>query len=365
MATAQRQPHTALIERLVAEPFAFEFTQAVRLLELHAAHLGDRLSPVAEGSTAEQEVVHFSLSNNLGFAATEVTRLQPDPERPGAWIMQTQLMGLAGSAGVLPYHYSELLQRRSRLKDHTLRHFLELFNQRSVALYYKAWRKYRLAHTFEQKKLREPSRPDAITQALASLIGFGSERLQQTAPVPLEQLIHHGGLLARLVKSAASLESVLREALGLPVEIAQFRGQWYDIPDDLQTRLPGANDAGMNCQLGVNSICGQRCWQVQSRFRVRIRDLDYKTLMTLRPGSQRMRLLQTLIDLAAGPEQDFDTTLELPRHQLPRLRLDSTPERQPLLGWNTLLGEAPPENREQNVEVIVSQAFKDAPAGAP
>jgi len=362
MATAQRRSRLALIQQLLAQPQRFEFFQATRLLENTAAHAG---------KTREQtRTLHFRGSHALHFSGADIDAIDALPEteiqRNPGWSMRVNLLSLTGSGGVLPHHYTETLLRRLRARDETLRDFFDLFNDRSIELFFQAWRKYRLPMVYESHRLRQRRGSDPITQALSAIVGLGTPQLGERLPFDSEAVIGFGGVFARLIKSAVGLENILRHYLQLDIKVEQFQGQWLELPADLRSRLPGNGLGGMNNQLGVNTIVGAHCWQIQSKFRVRLRHLTYAQLMQLAPGSARMHNLKTLTQLVAGTELDFDIVLETEREDLPPMRLGGGPTQggpannaatpfQPLLGWNTCLHGS--RRRQGPVDVVVSQSL--------
>lgn len=355
MATTQRRPRPALIEQLLAAPHRFEFFQAVRLL--------GNAAPERAGSA-----VHFSGNHQMHFAAADidaVTALSAEDENDEAaplWSMRVNLLTLTGSAGVLPHHYSELLLQRMRARDDTLRDFFDLFNERSIALLFQSWEKYRLPFLYERHRREQRRERDPITQVLSALVGIGTPQLSERLPLSNEAMIG-GGMFARLIKSATALENLLRQYLGLDIKVEQFQGQWQELPEDLRTRLPdgslaaGAGGLGMNNSLGINALLGAHCWQIQSKFRVRIRKLGYARLMELEPGGERMHNLVALTQLAAGTELDFDIALETDRAELPPVQLGGEGKAyQPLLGWNTCL-HAPTRRASGPVDIVIGQSL--------
>ena len=60
----------------------------------------------------------------------------------------------------------------------------------------------------------------------------------------------------------------------LPGRVIQFTGQWLYLEPASQSRLP-TEEGGVNCELGVNAVAGERVWDVGSKFRVRIGPLRY------------------------------------------------------------------------------------------
>jgi len=356
MATAQRRPRPDLIRQLLEQPQRFEFFQAVRLLENAAAHERETGEPARALRYRGNYALHF---NGADIEAVEAA---PKQESGPAWTMRVNLLSLTGSTGVLPHHYSEQLLQRLRARDETLRDFFDLFNDRTIELLFRAWRKYRLPMVYENHRLRRARGNDPITQALSALVGVGTPQLGERLALDTEGLIGFGGVFARLIKSAVGLENILRHYLQLDVKVEQFQGQWLELPVDLRSRLPDSGLGGMNNQLGVNAMVGAHCWQLQSKFRVRIRHLTYVQLMELAPGSARLHNLKTLTQLVAGTELDFDIVLETAREDLPPLQLcdqgaggDSDPPYQPLLGWNTCLHGS--RRKRGPVDVVISQSL--------
>ncbi|OXH82979.1 type VI secretion protein, partial [Burkholderia multivorans] len=55
-----------------------------------------------------------------------------------------------GAQGALPLHYTEQIAAREHLKrDHAARAFFDVFSNRATALFYAAWKKYRLPFHYE------------------------------------------------------------------------------------------------------------------------------------------------------------------------------------------------------------------------
>ncbi|HEX5271052.1 MAG TPA: type VI secretion system baseplate subunit TssG, partial [Gemmataceae bacterium] len=136
----------ALADRLFAEGYAFDFFQAVRLLE--ALYPGRQV-----GGT--EEPVRFRAWQSLSFPPSAVAGLRPPDSEEVPAVMTVAFLGLTGPSGVLPRHYTELLlrlQRDARGPERTaLRDWLDMFNDRLIALFYRAWRKYRFWLAYERR----------------------------------------------------------------------------------------------------------------------------------------------------------------------------------------------------------------------
>ena len=92
---------------LFAEPFAFEFLQAVRLLELRA----QRTAAPHEEYGAD-DVVRFRTSFDLGFAPAEVRALRK-PAPGGVPEMTVAMFGSGGADGPLPTSMTRRTSPRS------------------------------------------------------------------------------------------------------------------------------------------------------------------------------------------------------------------------------------------------------------
>jgi type VI secretion system protein ImpH len=294
----------------------------------------------------------------------------PGEERPNPLLTVT-FIGLYGPSGVLPTHYTQLLldiQRDVRGPERrSLRDWLDLFNHRFISLFYRAWEKYRFHLQYERgEALRRET--DAFTLAIRSLMGFGTpglvNRLQVHGPhidaTGLEwgspdreipalarlddlALLHYAGFFLQRPRNSTNLRALLTDYFRLPVQVEQFRGRWLQIPESGQTRL---GEIGM---MGVDAVAGERVWDVQSRFLVRIGPLRYRQFEDLLPDAAPLAERKTffvvaqLTRLFAGSEFDFDIQLVLAASEIPTAQLIERDGAGPRLGWTVWLITSPPQ----------------------
>ena len=220
MAPESWRKTTSVAQRLFGEPHRFSFHQAVRLLgriALQRARDGDRAAgyPVGHDHPPAEEVVRFRTLQALSFAASEITKLvdprspktskQPKDSPPE---MTVTFLGLTGPNGALPDHYTTLFLQRLREKDDSLYHFFDLFNHRTISLFYRAWEKYRLPISYESAALSDGD--DLATQALYSLVGLGTNGLRGRQSVCDEAILFYAGHFSEQSRSAITLEEMLR-----------------------------------------------------------------------------------------------------------------------------------------------------------
>src|SRR6266851_191107 len=157
-------------ERLFVEGYAFEFFQAVRLLQ----RFDPARRPVGRLGSPRKEAVRFRAHLSLSFPASSVFEIVSPAEGPTSPLMTMTFMGLYGPSGILPRHYTELLLRLERetkgAERYALRAWLDLFNHRLISLFYRAWEKYRFPLAYERGETFGPE-PDPFTRCLFSFVG--------------------------------------------------------------------------------------------------------------------------------------------------------------------------------------------------
>jgi type VI secretion system protein ImpH len=352
-------------DKLASEFFEFDFFQAVRILEKLAP---DRVPIGLDGPPAD-EIARFRAHLSMAFPPSQIVALAPVSEEHPNPLLTVTFLGLYGPSGVLPTHYTQLLMDLVRdvrgAERYSLRDWLDLFNHRFISLFYRAWEKYRFYLPFERGEAFD-STTDTFTLGIRSLMGLGSTALtDRLGVVDAEQvaravewggrksvaklakiddiaLLHFAGFFVQRPRNATNLRSLLADYFRLPVEVRQFQGQWLAIPEDGQTRI------GTFGSLGVDAIAGERVWDVQSRFRLRLGPLTYAQFEDLLPDTapiperKTFFLVAQLARLFAGSEYDFDIQLVLAASEVPEIMLGDQPGAGPRLGWTMWLISAPP-----------------------
>ena len=314
-------------EKLLREPFAFDFFQAVRLLE--------RLLPgrtaVGQFAHPETEVARFGVHPSLAFPASQIQSMECPDE--GAAKMAVNFMGLTGPQGVLPNPFTSLIIERLRASDTSPRDFLDIFNHRVISLFYRAWRKYRFDVACEHGER------DLFSRHLLSLVGLGTEGLRDRQAVSDDTLVYYAGLLAQRPRSAQALQQILADFFEVPVEIEQFAGAWYRLDPETQCRLSeGSIDSG---ELGLGAVVGDEVWDQQSKVRVVLGPLTLERYADFLPGGQSWEPLRSWVRFFSNDEWDFEVKLILEREQVPACTLGAEGSSGPQLGWVSWVKSAP------------------------
>ncbi|GAB3400555.1 type VI secretion system baseplate subunit TssG [Massilia agilis] len=345
MCATQRRFEPAVIERLFTEPYRFDYFQAVRLLELWLRRRGlpDRdLVP---------RFLRFKNSTSLNFPASQLEAIETEPRGlgrdPGSldaavrartlrYVRITPaFMGLLSGNGALPVHYTERIAEHEVVqREEGPRVFLDVFSNRSLAMFYEAWRKYRLPFKYQL------TGKDEFLPLLLALAGLGHEALRKRLAGPEdgtvrdETLAYFAAAIRHRPTSALQLARVLSEYFGKPVQAEQFIGSWYEVPLAQQTVL-----GSMDAVLGAGAMAGARVWQRHLRLRLVIGPLDAAGFSAFLPGGQAARALRSLLALFTGVSLEYEIELVLRAADVRPVSLaDGSLGR---LGWDAFMVSGP------------------------
>ncbi len=362
MSSTIRRKSTSLIQKLIKKPSEFSFIQAVRLLERFAFFSSAKDAklarhPVARFTPPGSEVVRFHSKQSLAFPAAEISSVTVDISNSNQRQSQmlVNFMGLTGSNGILPYHYTELVLRRMKVKDKSMLHFLDLFNHRLVSLFYQSSVKYRLPIEYERKRINvsDQTRTDTHTKILLSLLGLGTRGLQDRLYTKDESLIYYAGLFTKKVRTAAGLKQIILNHFAIPVDIKEFIGQWQNLIDDVRTRMPGiACPRGQNNQLGRSVMLGNKGWFAQGKFRIILGPLSKQQLHNFAPGTATLRALDEIVRFYVNYEYDYDYVMRIRRADVPA-HIHLNKEKMPVLSWNTWLSTRDNKYSQSNETVDI------------
>jgi type VI secretion system protein ImpH len=314
MRTPPQQPAAGLIARLLAEPQRFEFFQAVRLLLLW---LGEQGVPPRH---ALERHLRFRNSLALGFPAGQVEAIAPEGLAgglPPQFQLTPTFMGLLGAHGALPSHVTERIAAwESSQADAQLaeapRAFLDIFTTRMLALFYGAWRKYRIEHAVADGG-------DGFLPLLLALAGFAPGAAHDE--VADATLARYAGVLRQRPASSVVLARVLSHHFGVPVALQEGIGHWDTLAPAEQSVL------GARAVLGQAAVLGERCWRPDLRVRVRIGPLRRAQFERFLPSGPGALALRTLLGLFAAPTLCYEVMLVLARSEVQPARLAGGPQR--------------------------------------
>ncbi|KIH81115.1 Uncharacterized protein ImpH/VasB [Pseudomonas batumici] len=322
-----------------AEPWEYDFFQALRRIECESPHL----PRFGHSQRLADDPLRLGQQLDCAFAPATLASMTPASETTPARLEQF-FFGLGGPNGPLPLHLTEYMRERQRNNtDSTSKRFLDIFHHRLLSLFYRAWAEARPTVSHDRPD------DDYWSARLAALSGRGMPSLLNQGLIPDTAKLHFSGHLAAQTRYPDGLRAILEEYFGLPVQIEEYVGQWLHLPE--RSRL------GVSAhQLGVDFCLGRHVWDRQHKFRIRVGPLKLADYMGLLPDGEPFRHLVAWVAEYLGHELDWDLNLVLEQPQVPKLQLNG----QFRLGFNTWLGQ-PQEDAE---DLILARHYADQATSA-
>lgn len=329
MAAANRSTtgnlNEALLGDLLAHGRQFDFYQAVRvLLALHP----EAATPGRHGQLSK-EAIRFCANPSLGFPASDVERVTRETAS-GAdlppYAMTVNFLGLIGPASPLPAYYTEEAIRADA--DTAMgRHFLDMFHHRLTSFVYRSWEKYRYILQYR------PGAGDPFSNRMFALIGLGHAQLRKHGHIEWARLLPYLGMIGMKVRSASLLSGVVSHYFGnVPAQVLEYVRHKTTI-DPMQRNQLGV----VNCSLGVSSMLGEKVYDLNTKFRLRIGALDFAAYREFLPGGRDHATLRELVAFTLVDQFEYDVELLLRADDVPRTTLAG--DNQTRLGYSTWLGD--------------------------
>jgi type VI secretion system protein ImpH len=306
MANPTRQPASAVEAALAAEPFRFEFLQALRLLE--RAHAD--APRLGRARRAGQEPIRIGQEPYLAFPPANLSAFVPGRGATPArlWV---RFFGLFGPQGPLPIHLTEYARRRQQQeRDPTFARFADIFHHRLLLLFYRAWADAQPAVDHDRP------REARFTGYVGSLGGIGPDPVAAKDPWQRYAELFHAGYFAGQTRHASGLRQLLQQLFEVGVAIESFAGGWLTLPEETRLYL------GVQGRLGVDAVAGERSFQRQHRFRICLGPLTFADFGRFLPGGRSLGRLQDSIRLAVGDALEWDLQLVLKHDEVPDAKLD-------------------------------------------
>ena len=305
------------LQRLLDDGHRFQFSQVMRLLEWAFSDA----SALGETSGVLDPPVRLRPSEELIFPPTDVKRVGAVEHRPEQVEVVLTFLGLYGIDSPLPYYFYEDLAHGTR---ETLPHrdFLDIFNHRAYAFFYRAWKKYR-PHLHYR-----PGGRDRHSKRFVAMAGLGTPAATKDTPAPPMRLAAQAGTLGPRVRNAQGLEALIQAVFDVEVTVVENVPRWVPVPD-----RSGLGDGDF--ALGADATIGEQVYDRTSMFRVQMGPMGLDDYRGLLPGGDRAAKLRSLVRLYAPDHLKYDIELHIPADQLPTTTLGNEGSQ---LGFTTSLG---------------------------
>ncbi|MEO0976879.1 MAG: type VI secretion system baseplate subunit TssG [Pseudomonadota bacterium] len=323
---------SALSDRVQKHPGGHDLLAVLRMLEgqtgLGGAQSGmgpkvlDEPAPPRIGKSRRkmEDIVRFGQDPTGEFATSTIERATRDAD--DGLVLLERFLGLLGPHGALPSAYTDEAIVRGLQGDDSFPRFLDVFNNRFVQFFFRAWA--------DARPIVQHDRPDddRFLSYLGSSIGIGSPIYQDLDRVDDRLKLLFAGLTSTKVKSAARLKALITGVFGVDVEIDQCVGTWLHLDPDDQLSIGGLGPGGAG-QLGMDTIVGSKVYSVSDKIRIRIFTSsleEYRKFLPptrTRPNPWTEQLFD-LIDFYLGLEIEYEIELALPKRCASSVRMDST-----------------------------------------
>lgn len=308
------------LDRLRDEPYRFTLFAALRLLE----QLYPERPRLGEARRASDDAIRLAQPPHLIFAPSDVTAL--GRAENGTPRLEQYSFGIFGPNGALPLHFTEYaFERAAHRGDPGVADFINAFQHRFIALFYRAW-----ADGDPAVNLDRPA-TDRFVPCVGALAGLAPPAARAASPLAARAALGRAALFGRSSRSAASLERALSDYFGLEITIRQFVGGWLEIPEESRTLLGDGTGGGA---LGLGATLGSSSWQCQHQFEVGLGPLDYAAFERFLPGSPAFDELSGIVRFFTNDEWFWQLRPTLAAGQAPGIELG----RAGRLGWTGWLG---------------------------
>jgi type VI secretion system protein ImpH len=322
MASEGRSETSALnfLTEVSEKPYRYGFFQTVRRINCFYDNkplTGHSFRPVDDPIRFTQEPYTFFAPATLG--GLELNGPGPYPH------LSQRFLGLFGPNGPLPLHITEYARDRSRHhNDHTLASFADMFHHRAVSLFYAAWAQSQPAVQFDRPA------EDRFAMYVGSLIGLGMPSLRGLDSMHHVSKLGFAAHLGSLPRHVSGLVSLIKGFFDVPTQVREFIAHWMTIPKDDLVRL---GEDSMSGRLGQDTIIGERVWQRQDKFQVRLGPLSLEKYESFLPTGRSFDALVSAVRNYVGIEYLWEINLVLKKEEKPVTCLGITGT----LGWTSWL----------------------------
>jgi type VI secretion system protein ImpH len=326
-----------VISELINDPKKFDFVQALRLLELINA-VGKRSSAIQISYSGEQDNIiqaRFVSDYRLRFPVAALT----SSKRVNENIIQFTVSGFGyvGAIGVLPYSYSYLVSMTQSSKSYGLKHFIDIFQNRSVEFFYRASSKYQITVSYDRGLLGDI---DKFKKTIESIVGFSFKNVQNRLRIPDEHILYYSGFFSSFQKTIYALEIMISDELGVNAHVIPYSGRWVGLDIYNRTFLSNINEdsSAYNC-LGQTAVVGERVWSTQNHFRVVIGPIESDRIYSILPSGNDQKMIKDIIETYCGVEYEYEIQVIVEAKSVPFCCLYAGDEqdKQYRLGQNTWL----------------------------
>ncbi|EGG93697.1 Uncharacterized protein ImpH/VasB [gamma proteobacterium IMCC1989] len=316
MASAYWRTNHTVKSLLNEREVGWEFLQLVKTLLLMAKDNG--LSNGSEqgsfnGSYKDSAVletltrqIEFKASLASDFPPGEIRRVENQEDETQATKIILSNGVLSTTEGPLPEPFIAWIKELSAKGDHTMADFLDLFNNRLMAL------RYLVSRTTRPNLIDTPADESHSGELFQALSGAFFNRSANKSDISLS------GLLANSRMSFPVIKQLLQFEMGLSLlTLNAYKGGWLLVDDSDHSQLGKPETS----RLGHSATLGTKVWDQQQAIELVIDTLPWAEVSQLIPGGAAHSALVELLRRITDCRCDCKVVLLLAADQIPKVTL--------------------------------------------
>ena len=272
------------------------FMQLLRLLTYLQIQLGKNVK------------VKFVTSLSLKYPEHEVEKIiitDQDQENIDLEVT-TSFLGIIGTTGVLPSHYTESILEEKKAKDLSLLNFINIFYNRIIKSFANIIKAHNIELTYEDYLINDKQQ-SYNWNLINNLMGITPNIAQKFIP---DLLLNNAGMLINASRSEWGLKTILSHYLQYPVEIEQFIAEKILLnPQELSTLGQDNN------KLGCSFYLGQYAYFNQNKILVKICNLDLKIYNQFIYDQGLKKTLMQILDFYLDKHIDYKIVFLILEHE--------------------------------------------------
>jgi type VI secretion system protein ImpH len=254
--------------------------------------------------------IEFKGSLASDFPPGEIRRIENQEDETQVTRIILSNGVLSTTEGPLPEPFIAWIKELAANGDHTMADFLDVFNNRLMAL------RYLVCRTTRPNLIDVPADESHSGELFQALSGAFFNRAANKSDISLS------GLLANSRMSFPVIKQLLQFEMGLPlVKLNPYQGGWLlvDESDHSQLGNPNTSHLGRTCTLG------SKVWDQQQAIELVIGVLPWAEVSQLIPGGVAHSTLVELLRRITDCRCDCKVVLLLPANQVPKVALGNRP----------------------------------------
>ncbi|HDR2736773.1 TPA: type VI secretion system baseplate subunit TssG [Enterobacter ludwigii] len=268
------------------------------------------------GSTwqVRHEPVRFRPHPGMGFPASEIKGIEQSEHSHLPPTVRITFMGLYGVESPLPTHFIDDITQRREGYEATA-DFLDIFNHRLIAQYYRIWRKYSYPATFEE------GGKDKTSQYLLGLAGLGIDGCTDSIATPASRFLALLPVMLLPGRTGEGMTSLVR--LLAPNTQAKI---WHHDKRRVPLKKPLTMSVSQPVTLTNRPVMGNYATEVNSQVLMRLVTTDPDEVQGWLPGGELHTDLMALLHVYLGSRLDVRLQLCVDRSLLPDATMSIHPK---------------------------------------